>query len=84
MMRGVDLGESVAALPPTTAGRRYLCMVEARDSFNNIRSRGGDTVAMTCTGAETCVGSAVDNGNGTYEVCHSRHSRHSRHSPWQV
>ena len=41
-MRGVDLSESVAALPPTTAGSRYTCTVEARDSVSNARSRGGD------------------------------------------
>ena len=74
VLRGIDLSESVAALPPTTAGSRYLCTVEARDSFNNARSRGGDTLAVTCTGAETFAGSAVDNGDGTYEVCHSEPS----------
>ena len=87
MLRGVDLSESVAALPPTTAGSRYHCTLEARDSFNNARSRGGDTVVVTCTGAETCEGSAVDNGDGTYEVCHSGHSGHSGHSEhglWQA
>merc|ERR1719272_11641 len=68
VLRGIDLSESVAALPPTTAGSRYLCTVEARDSFNNARSRGGDTLAVTCTGAETFAGSAVDNGDGTYEL----------------
>ena len=68
VMRGVELSESVAALPPTTAGSRYTCTVEARDSFSNARSRGGDSVAATCTGAETIEASAVDNGDGTYEV----------------
>ena len=68
VMRGVDLSESVAALPSTTAGSRYTCTVEARDSFSNARSRGGDSVAATCTGAETIEASAVDKGDGTYEV----------------
>ena len=68
VMRGVDLSESVAALPPTTAGSRYSCTVEARDPFSNARSRGGDSVAATCTGAETIEARAVDKGDGTYEV----------------
>lgn len=68
VLRGVDLGESVAALPPTTAGTRYACTVEARDCFGNARSRGGDTLAVRASGSENFAGSAVDNGDGSYEV----------------
>ena len=66
VLRGVDL--AVPTLPPTTAGTKYTCTVEAHDSFGNPRNRGGDRVLAFVTGRESFNGSVVDNGDGTYEV----------------
>ena len=66
-----DAAHSIATVPNGTAGQLTTITVQARDAAGNSRGVGGDTVALTITGANPMSLPGTDNGDGTYTATYT-------------
>ena len=69
---GATASQSVATVPPGTAGALTTVIIQARDAQGNNLTAGGAAVDVTVSGANTVAQfAATDNGNGTYTATYT-------------
>lgn len=66
-----DPSQSGATIPAEVAGVLSTITVTVRDTDGQQVPEGGDTVAVSVTGANTATASIVDNGDGTYTATYT-------------
>ncbi len=62
---------TVATVPPGTAGAPTAITVQARDAQNNDLTTGGATILVTVSGANSASPSVTDHNDGTYTASYT-------------
>ena len=62
---------TVATVPPGTAGAPTAITVQARDAQDNDLSTGGATIQITVTGANSASPAVTDHNDGTYTASYT-------------
>ncbi|MCC7492369.1 MAG: hypothetical protein IT204_08495, partial [Fimbriimonadaceae bacterium] len=66
-----DGSKSTASVPDGTAWQPTTNTVQARDALGNARLTGGDTVAVSVSGANSATATVTDHGDGTYTAVYT-------------